>query len=122
NGSDLVPRIPPSHAHCGSLVWFTDGGVRRSRSDRPVVGAAGPDEAPTSGDEVLVPLSERQFEELQAGLREESSEPERLPDGTPIMKSRSRLIDDHAMSLYLERVRSHIGTPTEAESVPDGPG
>lgn len=39
NGADVVPRVPPSHSHCGSLVWFTDGGIKRSMKER-VYGAA----------------------------------------------------------------------------------
>ncbi len=31
NGQDAVPRVPPSYFPCGSLVWFTDKGVRRSK-------------------------------------------------------------------------------------------
>lgn len=31
NRDDIVPKVPPSHVACGSLVWFTDTGVKRSK-------------------------------------------------------------------------------------------
>ena len=31
NENDLVPRVPPSLEHFGSLVWYTGGVIRRSR-------------------------------------------------------------------------------------------
>lgn len=30
NHADIVPHIPPFFKHCGSLVWFTDAGIKRS--------------------------------------------------------------------------------------------
>jgi triacylglycerol lipase len=34
NGNDIVARVPPNFSHFGSLVWFTDNGVKRSKPKR----------------------------------------------------------------------------------------
>ena len=31
NEADIVPRVPPTFTHCGSLVWFTGGIIKRSK-------------------------------------------------------------------------------------------
>jgi len=106
NNADVVPRMPPNFRHCGSLVWFTQGGIRRSTSKRPLFGDS-PIGANKLGNEevVLEPLSEAEFESLKAQLREENAEPLRDVEGRIIMRGNSPLIQDHSMGLYLERIR-----------------
>lgn len=40
NDDDIVPRAVPGYAHCGTLVWFKDGGVKQSIPEHRVVGVA----------------------------------------------------------------------------------
>lgn len=108
NGDDVVARIPSSHAPCGSLVWFTADGVRRSKPKQAVYGAPGPPEVPADEDVEIKPLSDEEFEELQARW-EKANKPVRLPDGTEVYQATSPLIDDHSMSLYLEKIRKLLG-------------
>ncbi len=109
NGNDVVTRIPPGHAPCGSLVWFTDSGVERSKPKRLLVGAATPKDAlPNDGTEIE-PLSDEEFARLQAELKADSSDPRRLPHGPPMCQGAPRMVEDHSMILYLEKVRSHLG-------------
>jgi hypothetical protein len=106
NEADVVPRIPPSCRHCGSLVWYTGGGIRRSaRSAESAALPAGAGEQTAPGDEEIQPLSSDEFDKLQADLRREASAPETAADGSPLPEGSSRLIADHAMALYLEKVR-----------------
>jgi hypothetical protein len=42
NRDDIVPKVPPSHVACGSLVWFTDQGLQRSKVKHKVLGASAP--------------------------------------------------------------------------------
>lgn len=106
NGSDLVPRVPPSCAHCGSLVWFTDNGIKRSTPKRQLVGAK--DSLPAQS-EVLEPLSEQEFKQLQAKLREEMAESKRLPNGTHLVEGEAPFIRDHSIELYLEKIQRLTG-------------
>ena len=103
NGADIVPRVPPLFRHCGSLVWFADGGVKRNYPRPPAAdgayAAAGP-----AGDEPPRPLSEAEFRAYQESLRRGAS-PATLPDGTPTYGGDSPLIRDHGMDLYLQGVR-----------------
>ncbi|MHB0958299.1 MAG: lipase family protein [Pirellulaceae bacterium] len=108
NGDDLVPKIPSSHAFCGSLVWFKNGCVERSKPKRLLVGAATPkDVLPNEGSEII-PLSDEEFARLQAELKAQS-DPKRLPDEPPMYQGPPRMVEDHSMILYLEKVRSHLG-------------
>lgn len=117
NGEDVVARIPPSHAPCGSLVWFTEDGVQRSKRRQAVYGAPGPEDVPPPADESEIePLTDEEFERLQAEMRA-AREPTRLLDGTPVYQMSSPLIDDHAMSLYLENIRNLLGV-SETERSP----
>jgi triacylglycerol lipase len=127
NRDDIVPKVPPSHVACGSLVWFTDDGVKRSKIKRVLYGAANPDEAQApvgdapvgdAGDEAEIkPLTDAEFEALQAKLKAENAEAERLPEGSPIVTyqaTASSLVDDHSMWLYLDKIRTLLGlSPTE---------
>jgi len=102
NDADIVPRVPPSHAPCGSLVWFTASGIKRS--NRKLFGA-GPNDVPARDGAEPVPLTDEQFRQLQAKLKAESAKSNRLPDGSPVFMAGPPLIDDHSMHLYVEKVR-----------------
>jgi triacylglycerol lipase len=109
NESDIVPRVPPSFNHCGSLVWFTGGIIKRSKPRR-MFGATATDEASTKDNKEIEPLSEQEFERLQTELRaKKNAAPDRLPDGRPLMKGSSLWIRDHSMELYLEKIRKVLG-------------
>lgn len=103
NERDLVPRLPPGYAHCGSLVWFVDGEIRRSRPKRrPPIPVA--DES-RSDEHMIKPLSEKEFADIQAELRlaEDAKQPFKnaaFQRDTPVW------LRDHAMGLYLKRIRS----------------
>lgn len=102
NDADIVPRVPPSYSHCGSLVWFTPNGIERSKPKS--YGAPPTGEFPD--DQKIIPLSERQFQDLKAELRAKNAGPKRGPDGTPIYEGNSQWIRDHSMELYLDKIRS----------------
>jgi len=106
NDADIVPRVPPTYSHCGSLVWFTDGGIRRSKPQRPIVGAA-PDQPLNGQDDNPKPLTAAEFEQMKADLKKRT-DPQRLPDGRPVVQGNTPWIRDHSMSLYLDKVRSLI--------------
>ena len=110
NDADIVPRVPPGYSHCGSLVWFTKEGIRRSKRNQPLFGdlPVGADKLEDEGA-VLEPLSETEFERLKAQLRMENAEPERDAEGRILMKGNSPLLQDHSMGLYLEKIREIKG-------------
>lgn len=105
HASDFVPRIPPSFQHCGSLVWFTSNGVKRSQPKRRVFGVAN---AGATNDVVEIEaMSTEEFDQLQAEMKA-GSEVETLPDGTPLVKGNSLFIRDHGMEYYLEKVQAAL--------------
>ena len=106
NEADMVPRIPPHHTHCGSLVWFTGGGIKRSVGKRAIYGAPGPDNDSTNKNKEGPPtLSEEEFERFQQRIQAHDDVPSTLPDGTPVYGASTPLIDDHSMDRYLEKIR-----------------
>ena len=110
NGSDLVSRIPPSHAYCGSLVWFNGDRLERSKPKRVVRGSAnGPMPAVSTEDDVELPeMSERDFEDLQQELQGEDTT--RATQQSQVSyRGNTRIIDDHNMDLYVDRIRNHLG-------------
>lgn len=124
NRDDIVPKVPPSHVACGSLVWFTDTGVKRSKVKRFTFGdSKTSDTKSTNGnaneeEAEIRPLSETEFAALQAKLKAENAETERLPEGTPVIRYQSgssSLIDDHSMDLYLDKIRSLLGISPNGE-------
>ena len=118
NEADIVPRVPPTYSHCGSLVWFTGGGIKRSKPKRPVVGAVGPkDSSPTKGGE-LIPLSQEEFEQWKTSIRRGNREPKRLPDGTLLVEGNAPWIRDHPIELYLEKIRSVLGAAKANRPLP----
>lgn len=68
NDQDIVPRVAPGYAHCGSLVWFTPSGIKQSKPKRRTVGATGSERTPP-----LVkaprPLSDEEFEHIRTNLQ-----------------------------------------------------
>ena len=108
NDADIVPRVPPSHAPCGSLVWFTASGIKRS--NRKLFGA-GPDDVPVREGAEPVPLTEEQFRLLQTKLKAESAEANKLIDGRPVFMAGPPLIDDHSMHFYVGKVRQMLHEP-----------
>jgi len=121
NRDDIVPRVPPSHVACGSLVWITDSGVKRSKKKRVVYGAPTGSESgvPTASPEAveIKPMDDSEFEALQQNLKaQQNAEVQRLPDGTPIVAYQSSsLIDDHSMWLYLDEIRKLFGIDASNE-------
>jgi triacylglycerol lipase len=108
NDADIVARVPPFLKHCGSLVWFTQDGIQRSKSKRVVFGASDKDQPPVPQDDVLPPVSEKEFEEAKATMRKQRG-PRTLPDGRPIMEGNLPFLKDHSMALYLEKIRKNNG-------------
>ncbi len=113
NDVDIVPRVPPGYSHCGSLVWFTDGGIRRSKPKRPIVEAA-PDKFSFVPTDNPKPLTNAEFDQLKAELRKQNEskklhESKNLYDGRPVVYGNTPWIRDHSMSAYLDKVRSLIG-------------
>ena len=113
NEADIVPKVPPSHVSCGSLVWFTNGELRRSFVRPPVfvapaaddpISQRAPNPEPVKQAEIE-PLTEAEFDALQARLRAENAAKERLPEGTP-MAAAPNFVDDHSMSLYREKIQT----------------
>ena len=106
NDADIVPRVPPGYSHCGSLVWFTRDGVRRSEPKHLVGAAPGANEPPSAQYDDLTPLSNAEFRELKANLRkQQNAKPKLGPDGKPLCEGNLPFIRDHAMNLYLEKIR-----------------
>lgn len=68
NDNDIVPRVAPGYAHCGSLVWFTVEGVKVSRPQHEMVVAAGTEKAMPSKIQALRPLSDDEFKKLERDL------------------------------------------------------
>lgn len=104
NRNDIVARVPPNFSHCGSLVWFTDSGVKRSKPKRLAYGATG-DELPKANVDEPKPLSDQEFEQLKNKLRSEKVEVKRSPDGTPIYEGKSTWVQDHGIEFYLDKIR-----------------
>ena len=102
NAFDIVPRIPPTFDHCGSLVWFkSDGSVKRSRPKRASFGA---NLGAVGDSEELTAMSLEEFRALQEGMQPKN-EPVDSANG-PLVAGSSPFIRDHAMERYIDRVRS----------------
>ena len=106
NGSDGVPRLPPTYSRCGSLLWFAKDGIRRSEYRHPVVGADGERLKHSSEGDDLTPLSEEEFQQLQAELRKAKAPSQQYPSETPPVEGRLPWLRDHSMQLYLDKMRS----------------
>lgn len=106
NEQDIVPRLPPGFAHSGTLVWFTGGEIRRSPPKRRVTREE-LDNGPANRHELIKPLSEQEFKDLQAELQASDDDTETPFKTTAFKKKQSPVwIRDHAISLYLKRIQS----------------
>jgi triacylglycerol lipase len=117
NGADIVPRVPPSLRHCGSLVWFTNGGVKRSLPKRKAIFGEAPGKGVDAIDDDLPPLTEKEFERAKRQIREHSI-PKKMPDGRVVMQSGWPLIEHHSMDLYLEQIHRITGIGALAPLAP----
>lgn len=60
-----------------------------------------------SEDAEIAPLTDAEFERLQAELKAANTATERLPDGTPMTyRAAASFVDDHSMLMYLEKIRN----------------
>lgn len=109
NEEDKVPKVPPSYNHCGSLVWFTAGIIRRSKPKGKLWGDSTVKQLDLVDGEIA-PLSTQQFERLKEEVRIENSRPKWAPDGTPLYYGQAAVTNEHSMSEYLAKIRS-IRTP-----------
>lgn len=118
NGDDVVAKVPPSHVPCGSLVWFSETGLRRWFVQPKLYAGASGDPAdqkpPPHGDASkqadIKPLTDQEFDLLQAKLKRESAAKERLPEGTPMnYQAASSAVDDHSMYVYRRKIRQLLG-------------
>ncbi len=103
NENDLVPRVPPSFEHFGSLVWYTGGVIRRSRPPNLMM-SNGEDSKFTDDFVVLPAMSQQEFEKAKRELNQQPKV-QYSPDGQPLMQGSSRYIDDHNIELYIDRLR-----------------
>lgn len=121
NRSDIVARIPPSYRPAGSLVWFTDRGIKRSKPKRKMFGA------PMSGEHNLksvdsefdepAPLSEADY---QQWLADQSAPPvARNKDGEILLQGNSPYISNHSMDLYINEVESLVRGSSKQNSLDD---
>jgi pimeloyl-ACP methyl ester carboxylesterase len=109
NETDGVTRIPPNFDQFGSLVWYTAGGIRRSKPrEKPVQVRYGqaPGEVQELKDEdyfEIPAMSQEEFEQMKRDMMPQ--EVRYSPDGEPLMQGRLSLINDHNIDLYIERLK-----------------
>ena len=137
NRDDIVPKVPPSHVPCGSLVWFTDAGVKRSKIRQVLYSATEAYSAPEASEKAMpvrgpaammveeeveiTPLSDAEFDALQAQLKATQTEDrvntlevESIDEGAPKVaysKQVPSLIADHSMWLYIDKIHTLLGIP-----------
>jgi triacylglycerol lipase len=106
NESDVVPRVPPSFDHFGSLVWYKGGGIRRSPPPMLAMrsGAGGGEPLPVDEFVEIPEMTEEEFEQSKQEMRSPRTV-EYTPDGVPLMQSRLVLISDHDIEIYIERLK-----------------
>jgi len=102
NNKDIVTRIPPTYVHFGSWIWFTKDGFQQFKQQHPLTGVV--EKALPVQAEELPPLTDEQFEQLKSELRANKISSDRRPDGTPIVKGFFPWIEDHSMTLYIEKI------------------
>src|SRR5262249_24402873 len=105
NNYDAVPRVVPGYSHFGSLVWFTDDGIKRSKPKLLTVERDATSAMLDETDDELQPLTEEEFEQMKADLRDEQPVPIKTRNGKVIMTYSPRSIQDHDMRLYLEKIQ-----------------
>lgn len=121
NRSDIVARIPPSYRAAGSLVWFTDRGVKRSKPKRMMFGAPSPGDRNLKGAAVEfdepAPLSESEY---QQWLADQSAPPvARNKDGEILLQGNSPYISNHSIDLYINEVESLVRGISDDNSLDD---
>jgi pimeloyl-ACP methyl ester carboxylesterase len=107
NESDLVPRVPPSFDHFGSLVWYKGGGIRRSQPPMLAMrsGPEGGGEALSEDEFVEIPeMTEEEFEQSKLDMQLPGNV-QFKPDGEPLMQRRFSLVDDHDIAIYIDRLK-----------------
>jgi len=107
NESDLVPRVPPSFDHFGSLVWYKGGGIRRSQPPMLAMrsGPEGGGEALSEDEFVEIPeMTEEEFEQSKLDMQLPGNV-QFTPDGEPLMQRRFSLVDDHDIAIYIDRLK-----------------
>lgn len=108
NRNDIVARVPPTFAHFGSLVWFTDDGIKRSKPSQIMAfGTEEPDEPKNLESTDLTPVSEEEFERLKASLR--GGDIQGVAPDAQDYKAELVWIADHGMPEYLEKIHSLRG-------------
>lgn len=122
NEADIAPRVPPSLKPCGSLVWFTKGTIKRSKSKRVLFGANDQIVQPPGGDDELPPLTEREFQDAKEAMRKKT-QAKPTPDEPTVMEALPPSFNDHVMEFYLEKIRklSKGDGGTNAGFLKDGP-
>lgn len=121
NRDDVVPQIPPNYPHCGSLVWFTNEGPRRSKPKRLLMASSSAktssvrkksfsvrSRSTTPGYAVTPELSDEAYRQLMRRLGPVTPLPRnsRKSSKAPqVYAVQSRIIDDHAMREYVLGVR-----------------
>jgi triacylglycerol lipase len=106
---DIVAQIPLGKAYCGSLVWFTSEGLKRSPPLRSHFGASARNG--DVGDWVELPsLSPEQLSEWKTQHRRPERLWDPLPDEPLSYQGNSPFIKDHEMTGYIYQVRQHLGT------------
>ena len=105
NEHDIVPRIPPFFAHCGSLVWFIDGEVRWSVPKRQVYATVA-NKLPTAGEKgEIEPVSQPEFERIKAQARSRKAIPKSRPDEPQKYEGNLPFLSDHPIGIYIDKVR-----------------
>jgi triacylglycerol lipase len=106
NEHDIVPRVPPFFAHCGTLVWFIDGEVRWSKPKEQIY-TASPDKVPTADEKgELAPVSPPEFEQIKGQIRARKAIPKSRPDEPQRYEGDVPLLRDHPIAHYLEKVQA----------------
>lgn len=121
NRNDVVARIPPSYRPAGSLVWFTDNGIKRSKPKRAMFGSPFSEEPglKRSAEQYAepVPLSEAEFQQWMAS---QSSPPVvRNEKGEILLQGNSPYFADHSIELYVAEVESLIQGSRGDDSIDD---
>ncbi|MFO0917785.1 MAG: lipase family protein [Planctomycetaceae bacterium] len=112
NEEDIVPRLPPGFAHCGSLVWFTQGEIRRS-PPKLRTPPRGPARVQSNHQDVLEPLSDQEFAALQQQLESAKGDSNSVVRTSATSRQAPLWIRDHSMTLYLEKIE-RISSPLES--------
>ena len=121
NRSDIVARIPPSYRPAGSLVWFTDEGLKRSKPKRRMLGSPFSDDGGMKnafGDfDEPAPLSEAEY---QQWLADQASPPvARNEYGEILLQGNSPYLSNHSIDLYVDEVSTLIWGSGNSEPLDD---